>query len=188
MWPKTTISERSHGGRGSQCLRGHIAKHGTVGAWCFMVHWTCSMLVIAHDFCRGPCWRWLLLVYTKTVIFATYFKNNSICVICSKCSFTVWELRMKSGPLYLTYGLKKSWFTVLGIACIVLSYVLCNAILIRYVLRMKWMIPFLANIKEFHKRFKESNKFIIFTDITRLLIVVEQENSMSYKICQGQFY
>ena len=63
---------------------------------------------------------------------------------------------------------------------LVLSYVLCNAILIEYVLWMKWMIPFQVYIKDFHKRFRESSKFIIFTDITRLLIAVEQNNSMSY--------
>ena len=43
------------------------------------------------------------------------------------------------------------------------------------------MIPFKAYIKEFHKRFRESNEFIIFTDIMRLLIAVAQTNSMSYK-------
>ena len=89
---------------------------------------------------------------------------------------------MKTGPLYLTYWLEKSRFEALGITSIVLSYVLCNTIVIRYVLKIKWMIPFQVYIKDFHKRFRESNKFIIFTDITRLLIGVEQNNSMSYTI------
>ena len=51
---------------------------------------------------------------------------------------------------------------------------------------MKWIYCLQIYIKDFHKGFKESNKFISVIAITSILIAVAQINSMHNTMCQGR--